>query len=65
MKVGVLGLGLIGGSMARAYALDGHTVFACEKDRDILSFAILAESMVPLRPLESVITSTSSPAALF
>ena len=42
MRVGVLGLGLIGGSMARAYALDGHTVFACEKDRDILSFAILA-----------------------
>jgi prephenate dehydrogenase len=42
MKVGILGLGLIGGSLARAYALDGHTVLACEKDESILSFALLA-----------------------
>ncbi|MEE1328873.1 MAG: NAD(P)-binding domain-containing protein, partial [Oscillospiraceae bacterium] len=42
MKVGILGLGLIGGSLARAYALDGHTVLACEKDESILSFAMLA-----------------------
>ena len=42
MTVGILGLGLIGGSMARAYALAGHTVFACEKDEQMLSFAMLA-----------------------
>ena len=42
MKVGILGLGLIGGSLARAYALEGHTVLACEKDESILSFAMLA-----------------------
>jgi prephenate dehydrogenase len=42
MRVGILGLGLIGGSLARAYALDGHTVLACEKDESILSFAMLA-----------------------
>lgn len=42
MKVGILGLGLIGGSMARAYAKAGHTVFACEKDESMLSFAQLA-----------------------
>ena len=42
MRVGILGLGLIGGSMARAYALAGHTVFACEKDAQMLSFAMLA-----------------------
>ena len=42
MKVGILGLGLIGGSLARAYALEGHTVFACEKDENMLSFAMLA-----------------------
>ena len=42
MRVGILGLGLIGGSLARAYALEGHTVLACEKDDSILSFAILA-----------------------
>ena len=42
MRVGILGLGLIGGSMARAYALEGHTVYACEKDEAMLSFAMLA-----------------------
>jgi prephenate dehydrogenase len=42
MNVGILGLGLIGGSLARAYAMDGHTVFAAEKDSAMLSFAMLA-----------------------
>ena len=42
MTVGILGLGLIGGSMARAYVLEGHTVLACEKDEQMLSFAMLA-----------------------
>ena len=42
MNVGILGLGLIGGSLARAYVLDGHTVYAAEKDETILSFAMLA-----------------------
>ena len=42
MNVGILGLGLIGGSLSRAYALDGHTVYACEQDESMLSFAILA-----------------------
>ena len=42
MNVGILGLGLIGGSLARAYAKSGHTVYACEIDENILSFAQLA-----------------------
>ena len=42
MKVGILGLGLIGGSLARAFALEGHTVFAAEKDESMLSFAMLS-----------------------
>ena len=42
MIVGILGLGLIGGSLARAYALAGHTVYAAEKNEDMLSFAILS-----------------------
>ena len=42
MIVGILGLGLIGGSLARAYAMAGHTVLACEKDESMLSFAQLA-----------------------
>ncbi len=42
MNVGILGLGLIGGSLARAYSKAGHTVFACELDQSILEFAQLA-----------------------
>jgi len=42
MKVGILGLGLIGGSLARAYALDGHTVYAIQRNENMLSFAMLA-----------------------
>lgn len=42
MNVGILGLGLIGGSLARAYTKAGHTVYACEKDKDMLSFAEIA-----------------------
>lgn len=42
MKVGILGLGLIGGSLARAYAKAGHEVFACEKDESVLGFAQLS-----------------------
>ena len=42
MKVGILGLGLIGGSMARAFAKGGHTVLAYDADASILAFAELA-----------------------
>ena len=40
MKVGILGL--IGGSLARAYALEGHTVYAIQRNESMLSFAMLA-----------------------
>lgn len=42
MTVGILGLGLIGGSLARAYAKAGHRVLACEQDDCMLMFAELA-----------------------
>ncbi len=42
MNVGILGLGLIGGSLARAYALEGHTVYAIQRNKSMLSFAMLA-----------------------
>lgn len=42
MTVGILGLGLIGGSLARAYAKAGHTVLAAEKDETMLAFAQIA-----------------------
>lgn len=42
MTVGILGLGLIGGSLARAYAIAGHTVYVKNRDESMLSFAILS-----------------------
>ena len=42
MTVGILGLGLIGGSLARAYKKAGHTVYAHNRGESMLSFAILA-----------------------
>ena len=42
MNVGILGLGLIGGSLARAYSKAGHSVYACEKDESMLAFAQLS-----------------------
>ena len=51
MTVGILGLGLIGGSLARAYALAGHRVYAAESDESMLAFAQLAGAVeAPLTP---------------
>lgn len=43
MTVGIVGLGLIGGSMARAYKKSGHTVLAADTDELILNFAMVSE----------------------
>ena len=42
MNVGIVGLGLIGGSLAKAYKAAGHTIFAHEIDESILDFAIMS-----------------------
>ena len=42
MTVGIVGLGLIGGSFAKAYHQAGHRVLALEKDPSVLNFAILS-----------------------
>ena len=42
MTVGILGLGLIGGSLARAYAIAGHTVYVSVRNESMLAFAQLA-----------------------
>ncbi len=42
MNVGILGLGLIGGSLARAYAKAGHNVLCHDRDDSILDFAMLS-----------------------
>ncbi len=43
MNVGILGLGLIGGSLARAYAKAGHTVLCHDTDVSTLEFAMLCD----------------------
>ena len=51
MTVGILGLGLIGGSLARAYAIAGHTVYVSVRNESMLSFAQLAGAVHgPLTP---------------
>ena len=42
MKVGIVGLGLIGGSFAWAYHNDGHEVLAFNRTRSVLDFAMLS-----------------------
>ena len=42
MTVGICGLGLIGGSMAKAYKADGHTVYGYDRDSATLGYASLA-----------------------
>ena len=39
MTAGIVGLGLIGGSFAKAYAQAGHKVYAYDIDKSILAFA--------------------------
>ena len=56
MNVGIIGLGLIGGSFSKAYKRDGHTVYAADIDETMLGFAIMSgavdkvldEEMIPL-----------------
>ena len=42
MNVGILGLGLIGGSLARAYSKAGHTVYVYDRDEQMIDFAEIA-----------------------
>ena len=42
MTVGIVGLGLIGGSLARAYKEKDHRVLVCDLDPTVSSFAIMA-----------------------
>jgi prephenate dehydrogenase len=42
VNIGVVGLGLIGGSLAKAYKAEGHTVYANDTDKSILDFAFMS-----------------------
>jgi len=46
MRIGIVGLGLIGGSLAKAYKrTEGVTVLGFDKDQSIINFAMLAEAI--------------------
>ena len=45
MKVGIVGLGLIGGSFARAYSATGHEVYALETDPETLDAALREQAV--------------------
>ncbi len=45
MTVGILGLGLIGGSLARAYHDAGHRVLGCDRDTSTVQFAQMAHAV--------------------
>lgn len=42
MIVGVAGIGLIGGSLARDYKAAGHTVYVCDRTESVVEYAHLA-----------------------
>lgn len=54
--VGIVGLGLIGGSMAKAYAQAGWTVFGDDRDRVMLDFARMSGAVHGLLDAETVKT---------
>ena len=45
MNIGIVGLGLIGGSMAKAYKKAGAAVLGCDRDRLTTEFAKMAEAI--------------------
>lgn len=54
MTVGILGLGLIGGSLARAYALAGHRVVCWDRNENMLAFAMLAGAVDASMTVENI-----------
>ena len=45
MKIGIVGIGLIGGSLAKAYIANGASVFGYDIDKDIIDFAKLSGAL--------------------
>ena len=45
LKTGIVGLGLIGGSFARAYSATGHEVFALEKNPQVFDAAVREQAV--------------------
>ena len=54
MTVGIVGLGLIGGSLAKAYHEAGEAVLAFDTDRNILDFAMMSGAVDGVLDEESI-----------
>ena len=54
MTVGIVGLGLIGGSFAKAYHEAGHRVLAFDTDQSVFDFAVLSGAVDGLLSEESL-----------
>jgi len=54
MNVGIVGIGLIGGSLAKAYKLEGHSVYGFDADESILSFAQVSGAIVDVLDDDSI-----------
>ena len=55
MNIAIIGLGLIGGSFAKAYKTKtGNRVFGADKDRETLSYAMLSETIDGLLTDENI-----------
>lgn len=56
MKIGVAGLGLIGGSFCKAYKIDKHTVLGYDINKDILEYACLKGDIDGIMTKENIKT---------
>ena len=54
MTVGIVGLGLIGGSFAKAYHAAGWTVYGYDVDESMLAFAQLADAVNAPLTMENI-----------
>ena len=54
MTAGIVGLGLIGGSLAKAYHEAGEAVLAFDTDRSILDFAMMSDAVDGVLDEESI-----------
>ena len=62
MRAGIVGLGLIGGSFAKAYSEAGHEVLAFDRDESVLSFDVPRACTLP--GAEKILTPLCSPNSL-
>ena len=64
MEIGLVGLGKMGGNMARRWMAGGHRVVGTTRSRDTLD-ALAREGMVPARDLDALVAALKPPRAVW